>query len=889
MASPRIKTYDETQVGTPAAQVSGAQGRGYNPFEIDVAGMGRAFDGILQEKEKAELDNARADLVKQEPEAQLAFTNELARLQREWTPGQKPLAEQMSTFVASYTDELEKNITNPQAKRLAQERGSQLRLQYSLAAAQHENVRQLEYRVNGYKDTYRKVANLAATDPLQLGPQLATLNAAVMADSQMPEADKAAFVREHANAAALEVAKTQAELSPEQTLAYVNSRLGVSEPQLKVKAGGSVLEEIIHRESRGRQFDAEGKVLRGPAITTRDGKTVHAYGKYQLLESTAQATAKELGVPWNRELFFRDKTGDPIRDAETAQYHDLLGTAYVETQKALFGGDPVLIAAAHNMGPAATKGWAAGRPYQTQSGKWWYPKGPKDLNAMPAETRKYVEGLGAVETKPAATDGEEALAYRLLDNSQLLAVRSAAQARLAEIARAKDAQLELDKELFKQRVTDLEVAAKNGDPVEIPSDGELVTFLGPAKAALTKQKLLDYQQMAGGLKQLPGLSNAELRQIATMPDPDGTEDRENRQFVRDTLVKQAQAQLTARQADPGKAALQASPAVQDTYKAWQQAAAEFYGTPESARTPEQFAAVNAAQARYVQTSFALQRTWGIAEPKLPTDVVADLAAGFRAQLKSDPRGAVARFAALPQQLGSFDALQQVAAKAGDLGWFAMEQVPPSVLVQLQQAQAVKPEEANKLLPEGVKPADVKSAVAQAFAPLLQTFVTAGLDGAGNNVTANRYYNAGTALATGYLASGLASNPKEAAEQAYAALYGDREAVVDGVRIPKELGPEQVAQGLRRRLETLDHTTLYAVTPSPGLTLEETQFRIARAVRRQGRWVTNETGTGAYLMRAGVPVRDTSGKPISVSFTEAAQTPATRTSEVLRGVLDRRGK
>lgn len=889
MAAPRIKTYDETQVGTPSAQVSGAQGRGYDPFEIDVAGMGRAFEGILQEKEKAELDNARADLVAQEPEAQLAFTNELARLQREWVPGQKPLAEQMSTFVASYTDELEKSITNPKAKQLARERGSELRLRYSLAAAQHENVRQLDHRISGYKDTYRKVANLSATDPKQLGVQLATLNAAVMADSQIPEADKATFVREHANAAALEVAKTQAELSPEQALAYVNSRLGVSEPTLTVKSGGSVLEEIIKRESGGRQYDASGKTLRGAAIKTRDGQTIYAYGKYQLLESTAQATAKELGVPWNRELFFRDKTGDPIRDAETAQYHDLLGTAYVETQKTLFGGDPVLIAAAHNMGPAATKGWAAGRPYQTQSGKWWYPKGPKDLNAMPEETRKYVEGLGKVETKPVATDGEEALAYRLLDNSQLLAVRSAAQARLAEIARAKDAQLELDKELFKQRVTDLEVAAKNGDPVEIPSDGELVTFLGPAKAALTKQKLLDYRQMAGGLKQLPGLSNAELRQVASMPDPEGPEDRENRQFVRDTLVKQAQAQLTARQADPGKAALEASPAVKDTYTAWQQAAADFYGTPDAARTPEQFAAVNAAQARYVQTSFALQRTWGIAEPKLPADVVSDLAAGFRSQLRTDPRGATARFAALPKQLGSFDALQQVAAKAGDLGWFAMEQVPPNVMVKLQQAMALKPEGLNKQLPEGVKPADVSRAVANAFAPLTATLQQASPDGAGDSLAANRYLNAGVALATQSIVTGQASDPSEAAQQAYAELYGDREAVIDGVRIPRELGPEQVAQGLRRRLEGLDHTTLFAHTPSPGLTLEETQFRIARAVRRQGRWVTNETGTGAYLMRAGVPVRDTSGKPISVSFTEAAQTPATRTSEVLRGVLDRRGK
>jgi hypothetical protein len=399
----------------------------------------------------------------------------------------------------------------------------------------------------------------------------------------------------------------------------------------------------------------------------------------------------------------------------------------------------------------------------------------------------------------------------------------------------------------------------------------LVTFLGPAQAALTKQKLVDYRQMAGGLKQIPGLSNAELRQIAAMPEPDGPEDRENRQFVRDTLVKQAQAQLAARAADPGKAALAASPAVKEAYSAWQRDASAFYAAGQNA-TPEQFAAVNAAQAKYVQASFAQQKTWGIHQPKLPADVATDMAAGFRAQLKTDPRGAAERFRALPAQLGNYEAMQQVAAKAGDLGWFAMEQVPPAVLVQLQQAQALKPDEAAKQLPTGVKPADLKTAVSNAFAPLLQTFVAAGPDGSGDNLAAARYHNAGTALATQYLISGLASSPKEAATQAYAALFDDREAVIDGVRIPRELGPEQVANGLRQRLVSLDPQTMYAVTPAPGLTIEETREAIARAVKRQGRWVTNETGTGAYLMRAGLPVRDAMGKPINVAFSDAAQAP-----------------
>lgn len=960
----RIEQYEE-RIDTPAGRIAGAEGRSYQPYQLDLEGFGRALEGIAQHKEQAELNNARADLAAKEPEALLAFNNEMQRIEREWVPGQMPPAEQISAYINTYTSESEKTVANPKARELMRARSNDLRASYMIRGAQFQNKAETDYRVGQYGTAYQNVANLAATDPLALGPQLAQINASVMADTQIPALEKAEFVRKQSQAAAKQVARVQAESNPETALAIASSLLGITEPTLRVSGGGDIYAEIVKRETGNRLYDAAGQIIRGPAIKTKDGQTIYAYGKYQLLESTAQETAKDLGVPWNRELFFREQTGDPAKDAETAAYHDLLGKAYIDQQQQQFGGNPILIAAAHNMGPEATKGWAAGRPYQTQSGKWWHPKGPMDMEALPEETRKYVEGLGTVEAsqqKPAglveggnidlgnrpvvnnadgtistvrsisieedgnevliptvSDDGriltdqqavaqyrstgkhlgkfdsvehantyakalhegqaeryagasmaqsESALAYRLLDTEDLLAVRSAAQSRLADINRQNEAKLAVDKALFDQHVTDLEVAAKNGDPIQIPTDGELVTFMGPAKAALTKQRLLGYQQMAGALKQLPGLSNGELTAITNAPDPEGTADRENRQFIRDTLSKQAQATLAARQADPGKAALDSSPAVRDAYSAWQGAAQQFYQAGTNA-TSEQFAAVNMAQSQYVATSFAQQRQWGIVEPKLANDVVAGMADGFRAQMKTDPVAAAARFAALPAQLGSFDALQQVGQKTGALGWFAMEQVPAPVLKVLQQAQAMKPEEVAKLMPHGIKPEQVKTAVSSAFAPLLGSFSTPGPDGVGDNATATRYYNAGLAMANQYLISGEAESPKVAARMAYQNLYADRETVVDGVRIPNNLDPGKVSEGLRRRKMALPAADLFVAQPSPGLTIDETRERVARTVRERGSWVTNETGTGAYLMIGGRPVMSAAGKPIRIAFTEAA--------------------
>jgi len=867
----RIEQYQE-QVGTPLGRVdSGGTGMSVRAPELDFSGFAAYANRLAEAHEQSEINNARAQLASLEPQAQLDFRNEYNRIHKAWTPGQPPIAEQISSYIEDYANKAEQGLA-PRAKELVRARSNELRTRYMLEGADAQVKIETDFRTGQYQQSYDTVAAFGAQAPTQFGLELAKLNDAVMADTQLSLTEKQALIQKNSQAAALSVAKVQAEADPTRTLSTINGLLGIAEPVLK--PSGDVVEGIIRNESGGRMYADSGEVLKGPAITTKDGRTVHAYGKYQLLESTAKEQAAKLGIAWRPDVFLRGRTGDSAQDAETAAYHDQLGQAYIADQQREFNGDPMAIAAAHNMGPEATRGWIAGRPYQTQSGKWWYPKGPKDLAAMPEETRRYIEKLGKIEqAQPvAAMDSEEAIAFRLLSPEQQLSVRSAAQSRLAEINRQREAAFAVDRDLFKQRMEDLEATAKAGDPIEVPGMDEMVTFLGPAQAIIKQRQLLGYQQMAASLKQLPGLSNAELQSVAAMPNPEGSEDRENRQFVRDTLAAKAKSLLALRQNDPGLAAVQSSQGVQMAYAEWQKAASDFYNTPQTQQTREQYEAVNAAQAKYVTASFAQQKAWGVLEPKLPNEVVTGLAKGFQVGVQNGDPLAVTRFSQLPKQLGSYAAIRQVGDKAGDLGWFAMEGVPSNVISQLAQARAVKPEEANKLLPASIKPAQIREAVNQAFAPLTATFTVTGLDGSGDTGAATRYLNGGISLATSYLISGQASSPQEAAGMAYQTLYADRETVRDGVRIPNDFDADAVAQGLRNRLAAQMPENMYLSASMPGLSDIESRARIARNVRQNGRWITNETGDGAYLMVAGKPALDAGGQPIQAKFTDVQNEP-----------------
>lgn len=875
---PRIERY-ESRVDTPIKAIEGGAAP-IIPRSPDITTglnmFAEAFGNIAKAQEQSNVANAQAQLASLEPEAQLAFRNKFNEVKNTWAPGAEPMADQMNKFIQDYTDTATKSVTNPRAREMILKRSNELRTNYMLQGADAQVGAEVEYRTGQYTQSYQTVADLSVTDPTKFGLEIAKLNATVMADEQIPVAKRQELVQKNARDAANQVAKVQAESNPDQVLALTGSMLGIKEPVLRTTGGKvDINEAIIRNESGGRMYGNAGEVLRGPAITTADGKTIHAYGKYQLLESTARDQAAKLGIPWSPEVFLRGRTGDASKDAETAAYHDQLGQAYIADQNRQFGGNPILIAAAHNMGPEATRGWAEGRPYQTQSGKWWYPKQPMDMSAMPEETRNYIGKLGVVEEQaPAApTQGiaaEYAVPFQLLDGPQLLAARNAAQSRLAEINRQNEAKFAVDRDLFKQRIQDLETAGKEGDPFELPGFDEMATFLGPAQAILKTRQLQGYQNMARALKSLPSLSNAELSAAANMPNPDGTEDRENRQFMTDTIRAQADKLIALRKSDPGLAA-QDAPGVQAAYSAWQQAGQALREAGKSA-TQEMVDARDASQQHYIATSFSQQRAWGVVEPKLPNDVLAGLTDGFAYNLANgNVPQAVRVFSDLPKQLGSYEAINQVGEKGGDLAWFSMEGVPPTVISQLNQAKGLKADEVGKFLPNGVKTADINREVQKAFGPLLQSLNANSIDQAASDPgTAGRYARNGYSLAAQYLIGGQASSAKEAANMAYKALYADRETIKNGLRIPNNFDADKVSAGLGQQIARLTPGEMFVAQASPGLTEADTRARILRTVRENGQWITDEQGTGAYLMAGGKPVMGKDGRPIHRTYDQAVK-------------------
>lgn len=827
---------------------------------------------IQQEEEtarkKQEEEDARAQLAAEEPKAQLFIAQEFDRIKREWTPESRPVSDQISEVIDKYRQDATKRITNPRAQELIGVRADEIKTAYSLNGFEFEQQQRTAARVNTYQEGFTAAAQAGVLDPSTFGRSIAVIKAAIEADTQIPASAKATFIRDQVRQAALTVATARAENDPEQVARYTGVLLGIVEPQAAANVNASdIVGEIVKRESGGRMYGASGEVLRGPPIRTSNGGTIHAYGPYQMLESTAKTQAAKVGVEWNPELFYRQRTGDPVKDAEARQYHDLLGQSYIKDQLDEFGGDPVLVAAAHNMGPAATRGWAAGVPYQTQSGKWWYPKGPKDLGAMPEETRKYVQGLG-IEEKPVSApvidadpNDENGVVFRLLPPEALIQIRNQAVSNLSEQRRQQAEALKIQTDLFKQRIQDIEVAARNGETIQIPTDQELTTFLPPAEAALTKQRLLNLQQMGAGLKALPGLTNDELDGISRMPPPQGVEDRENRQAVHDALVSRAGALVAARKADPGQAAQDTSPQVQQAYSAWANARNDLANAGDTA-TEDQQSAVLQAQTNYVRTLFAQQRQWGVAKPTLPKAVIERMANDFLTQLDQDPEGAAASIVNLPSMLGNDDAVAQVTSRIGPLGQLALDGVPGLTLAKIRAQQKTKPADQMKLI-EGISTADIDREVRNAFSPFFATLAVQG-----DRETAERYRIAANQLVMDQVIRG--ESPKKAAESAYNELFADRNAVVGTYRVDTtRYEPDKVDAGLTAILNAFQPDA-FQVTPEPGFSLEESQARKLRTVRQKARWINAGDGESVLLMWDQGPVLNRNGVPIRIRFSDAVR-------------------
>jgi hypothetical protein len=128
---------------------------------------------------------------------------------------------------------------------------------------------------------------------------------------------------------------------------------------------------MIQQESRGKQFDRNGRPLTSSA---------GAIGIAQVMPGTAPEAAKLAGLPFDQNRYRTDEA-----------YNLALGKAYFEKQLRDFG-DERLAAAAYNAGPGAVR----------SALKKGGPNGW--INHVPLETRKYVRSVfGGAGTPTGAT------------------------------------------------------------------------------------------------------------------------------------------------------------------------------------------------------------------------------------------------------------------------------------------------------------------------------------------------------------------------------------------------------------------------------------------------------------------------------------------------------
>lgn len=203
---------------------------------------------------------------------------------------------------------------------------------------------------------------------------------------------------------------------------------------------------VFDKESRGRQFNADGSVVTSPK---------GAVGIAQVMPGTGPEAAKLAGLQWDEKRF----RSDP-------EYNAALGSAYLNAQLKKYGGDVALALAAYNAGPGATDGAIA---KAEKAGK------PEDwLSYLPKETREYVPailakfqaGAGAPK-KPTFAEADEKLRadpYLSARPAAYKAARETLKQRFEDQEKAaKQRQDEAEGEVYRQ------IVANGGDFYALPA------------------------------------------------------------------------------------------------------------------------------------------------------------------------------------------------------------------------------------------------------------------------------------------------------------------------------------------------------------------------------------------------------------------------------------
>ena len=161
-------------------------------------------------------------------------------------------------------------------------------------------------------------------------------------------------------------------------------KLDIEPGSTSQQADGSLFDQLLWQESRGRQMKPDGT----PVVSPKG-----AVGIAQIMPATAPEAAALAGEKY-----------DPARLASDAEYNKKLGRAYFNKQLQDFG-NPEMALAAYNAGPQAVRNALTTAQRSGNPDAW--------LSFLPAETRTYVPTiLGRASSRPASSGSEDYTNYQ---------------------------------------------------------------------------------------------------------------------------------------------------------------------------------------------------------------------------------------------------------------------------------------------------------------------------------------------------------------------------------------------------------------------------------------------------------------------------------------------
>lgn len=607
---------------------------------------------------------------------------------------------------------------------------------------------------------------------------------------------------------------------------------------------GNVWSSMTYFESKGQQFDGNGKTLTSPA---------GAMGVAQMLPSTAEEVARKHGVTWDLQRFMND-----------ASYNMNLGQLYHQDLTQKYGGNQALTVAAYNAGPGAVDDWINGT---NKTGKNSSLTRLGDPNKGEISNDQFIASIPFNETRD-YTMGVLSRAQILTPQNDLQQITSMPWYQTASPEQKSALIGQMASEVNRQRAYGMQnlqdtmqnnmAQMQNGImPTRDVTRQEYLSYLPQGATAPQLEQFNRQYDEYEATKALVPTYNTIMTQPVSMaqqsvqalyPQPNDP-DFDRKLSLYQKATAQLQQVTQQRKSDPGAWFMKNSPLVQQAYNSWQQNPAD----PAMAQS-------------FIASVQSEKNRFGINSQKvLPDSIAQAMAEGFNNNKETTVES-------IRQQLNVFGPYSQAVgrqimgqSKNGPLVG-ALSAGNPRASVPLWQERNT-PTSALKesVVAKNGKGSDtsVMQEWADASADFRQTMLVQP-GGAGSWPTLDEQ---GQRLTMINVLRGMDAGA--AAKQAAADMFTSQYTVNDTYRVPTYLGyqPDHIARGASLFKDKLTADQLQPLNFGSKTPDEFVKSQTLYEVKNNAHWVNNSDDTGLVLYLGNNVQNDASGNPITVSFAD----------------------